>query len=211
MKIKICGLKNQENILSLSRLNLDMMGFIFYAGSPRFVGGDVDSTILQSLPRSIERVGVFVDEKINVVLKNVNIFHLSLVQLHGNESVIYCKKIADKMISVIKAFSIDDQFDFDQLKSYQQVCDYFLFDTKGKNKGGNGISFDWEILNCYKLNTPFLLSGGIGIDNIETALKLSHPQLKGFDINSRIETEPGLKSIEETEKLIKKIRTHEFY
>jgi phosphoribosylanthranilate isomerase len=209
MKIKICGLKNQENILSLSKLELDMMGFIFYAESLRFVGEEFDHSLLQTLSPAIEKVGVFVDEKIEIVLDKVHKFGLNKVQLHGNESAEYCNKLKAKNISIIKAFNLDKEFGFEKLKYYQNDCDYFLFDAKGNNQGGNGITFDWEILNNYELDTPFLLGGGICLENIEYALKLSHPRLKGFDMNSKIEIAPGLKSFDRAEKMINKIRNYE--
>jgi phosphoribosylanthranilate isomerase len=209
MKIKICGLKNQENIRSLSKLELDMMGFIFYAKSLRFVGEEFDNSFLQSLPRSIEKVGVFVDEKIEIVLDKIHKFGLNKVQLHGNEPVEYCNELKTGNIHVIKTFNVDEEFDFGKLKNYQKGCNYFLFDTKGRMQGGNGFAFDWQILNKYELDTPFILSGGIGFENIEHALNLFHPQLKGFDINSKIERAPGLKSIDQAEKMINKIRSYE--
>ncbi len=211
MLIKICGLKIPSNINELAKLNIDMMGFIFYEKSPRFVGGHLDRRVIQSLPKSIRKVGVFVDEDEKMVLQKIEDYGLDVVQLHGNESVVYCEKLNVKNIRIIKAFQVDDAFDFSQLAPYQKFCDYFLFDTKGKEKGGNGISFNWEVLNKYQLGTPFLLSGGIGVENIEEALSITHPQLFGLDINSKIELEPASKSFELAHILTTKIKNYEPY
>ena len=211
MLIKICGLKIPTNINELATLNIDMMGFIFYEKSPRFVGEHFYKTHLQALPKSIRKVGVFVDEDEKMVLQKIEDYGLDVVQLHGNESVVYCKKLKAKNISIIKAFHVDNAIGFSKLASYQKSCDYFLFDTKGKEKGGNGISFNWDVLNNYLLDTPFLLSGGIGIENINKALSITHPQLVGFDINSKIEVEPALKSYELANVLTTKIKNYEPY
>jgi phosphoribosylanthranilate isomerase len=211
MLIKICGLKIPSNISELAALNIDMMGFIFYEKSSRFVGEHFDKRLIQSLPKSIRKVGVFVDEDEKIVLQKIEDYGLDVVQLHGNESVVYCEKLKTKNISIIKAFQVDDAFDFSQLAPYQKICDYFLFDTKGKEKGGNGISFNWEVLNKYQIDTPFLLSGGIGVENLEEALSITHPQLVGFDINSKIEVEPALKSFELANILTTKIKNYEPY
>jgi len=211
MEIKICGLKIPSNINEIATLNIDMMGFIFYEKSPRFVGEHFDKTYLQSLPKSIRKVGVFVDEDEPSIWQKIQDYGLDLVQLHGNESVAYCEKLKANNIGIIKAFQVDDAFDFSQLAPYQKLCDYFLFDTKGKEKGGNGISFNWHTLNNYQLDTPFLLSGGIGVENMEEALSITHPQLVGFDINSKIELEPALKSFELADILTTKIKNYESY
>jgi len=211
MIIKICGLKFPANIKEIATLNIDMMGFVFYEKSPRFVGRDFDKTYLHLLPESIRKVGVFVDENEALVLQKTQDYTLDVVQLHGNESVAYCQILKSKNISVIKAFSIDDAFDFALLEHYQKFCDYFLFDAKGKRNGGNGIPFNWNDLKKYQLNTPFFLSGGVGVNNIDDALAFTHSQLVGLDINSKIEVAPGLKSLELAHFLTTKIRNYESY
>jgi phosphoribosylanthranilate isomerase len=211
MLIKICGLKIPTNINELATLNIDMMGFIFYEKSPRFVGEHFYKTHLQALPKSIRKVGVFVDEDEKMVLQKIEDYGLDVVQLHGNESVVYCEKLKVNNIIIIKAFQVDEAFNFSQLPPYQKFCDYFLFDTKGKEKGGNGISFNWSVLNNYQLDTPYLLSGGIGVENIKEALFITHPQLVGFDINSKIELEPALKSFELADILTTIIKNYEPY
>ncbi len=209
MLIKICGMKFPANMHEMATLNMDIMGFIFYNKSPRYVGDHFDKTLLESLPKSMRKAGVFVDEDVMNVLQIVKNYNLDMVQLHGNESAEYCENLKADGISIIKAFQIDDDFDFKILRTYQGCCDYFLFDTKGKEKGGNGIAFNWEVLNQYELDTPYFLSGGISVENIDHALTIVHPQLIGFDINSKIEIEPGLKSHELAHKITTKIKQHE--
>ncbi|NEW78556.1 MAG: phosphoribosylanthranilate isomerase, partial [Gelidibacter sp.] len=154
------------------------------------------------IPEGIKKVGVFVNETIDEVLKKVVDYQLDCVQLHGNESIEYCQilrhsELVSESFEIIKAFSVDDEFDFSKINKYQRDCDYFLFDTKGKNHGGNGIKFNWELLQKYSGKTPFLLSGGITKNEVEEIKKLKHPAFFGIDINSGFELEPGLKNIKE--------------
>jgi phosphoribosylanthranilate isomerase len=209
MLIKICGLKYADNIDALAKLSIDMMGFIFYPKSPRYVNDVLDSSTLEKMPKTIKKVGVFVNASTEEILSKQKQFQLDYIQLHGDENTDFCKQLKEKECSIIKAFQIDDQFDFTVLNTYQNVCDYFLFDTKTHNYGGSGKAFNWSVLDRYTLLTPFLLSGGIGLENINEAIMLRHPQLIGFDINSKIELEPAIKSIDKAELLIKKIRHHE--
>ncbi len=211
MKIKICGLKFPSNIDTIITLKIDMIGFIFYKKSSRYVGDNYDETYLKRIPTSIQKVGVFVDEKESIVLQTIKKYDLNIVQLHGNESASYCENLKANNIQIIKAFQIDDDFDFEHINSYHKVCDYFLFDTKGKEKGGNGLTFNWDLLHKYKINVPFFLSGGLGIENIDEALAFSHPQLIGFDINSKIEIEPASKSFELAEIITTKIHKYDSY
>jgi phosphoribosylanthranilate isomerase len=209
MLIKICGLKYAENIEALAKLPVDMMGFIFYPKSRRYVDDMLDSSTLEKMPKTIKKVGVFVNASIEEILSKQEQFQLDYVQLHGDENTDFCKQLKDKKCSIIKAFQIDEQSDFSVLNTYQNVCEYFLFDTKTSNYGGSGKAFNWSVLDRYTLQTPFLLSGGIGIENIDEAITLTHPKLAGFDINSKIELEPAVKSIDKAEQLITKIRHHE--
>jgi phosphoribosylanthranilate isomerase len=209
MLIKICGLKYADNIEALAKLPVDMMGFIFYPKSTRYVDDILDSSTLKNMPKTIKKVGVFVNASIEEILSKQEQFQLDYVQLHGDENANFCKQLKDEKCSIIKSFQIDEQFDFSVLNTYQNVCDYFLFDTKTPNYGGSGKAFNWSVLDHYTLQTPFLLSGGIGIENIDEAITLTHPKLAGFDINSKIELEPAVKSIDKAELLITKIRHHE--
>ncbi len=200
MKLKVCGMKHQDNIESVAALEPDYLGFIFYEKTPRHF----DSKI-PKLPDNIKKVGVFVNEELSTVIKKVNEFDLQAVQLHGEEAPYYCSILkstnlvsGDKPVDIIKVFSVKDGFNFEVLEPYENVCDYYLFDTKGKQPGGNGYTFDWNLLNNYPSTKPFFLSGGIGLAEIEAikAFKAS-PASKycyALDVNSKFETEPGLKN-----------------
>jgi len=190
VRIKICGMKYPENILGVSTLVPDFMGFIFWEKSSRYFDGEIPT-----LPKSIKKVGVFVDESLEIVISKIEKHNLDCIQLHGNESVEFCQKLKKIPIEIIKVFSIKDNFDFTILKEFESVCDYFLFDTKGKLPGGNGTTFDWNLLKKYQSNKPFFLSGGIGIEEIKLLKKMNLP-IYGIDINSKFEKEPGLKNIE---------------
>lgn len=188
--IKICGMKYPDNILEVSKLLPDYMGFIFWEKSARFFDGN-----LPNLPKSIKKTGVFVDATFDYILDKIKIHKLDAIQLHGNESVAFCEKLKSQSVEIIKVFSVSDDFDFDILKQYESACDYFLFDTKGKLPGGNGTTFNWEILKKYNSTKPLFLSGGIGIEEFAAIKKLKLP-IYAIDINSKFEIEPGLKNIE---------------
>lgn len=208
MKVKICGMKYPENIAEIAALKPDFMGFIFYSPSKRFVGEDFPESSLNNIPDSIRKTGVFVDESIENIIAKQKQYNLNYIQLHGNETPEYCQ-ILSEQIPIIKVFSVDNHFNFSDLSQYQPYCQYFLFDTKTENYGGSGKSFDWTLLDKYKLDTPFLLSGGIGTNNIEAALEIKHPMFCGVDLNSKLETSPGIKNKEEFENIIELIRHYE--
>lgn len=192
LKLKICGMKFPENIMEISQLKPDFLGFIFYKKSPRNFENEIPE-----LSKEIKKVGVFVKAPFEEILQKAKQYNLDLIQLHGNESAEFCSKI-QKEIPVIKAFSIDEDFDFGTLNEYENSCDYFLFDTKGKNHGGNGITFDWSLLDNYKLEKKYFLSGGISLENTAALLEFlktkSAENCFAIDINSRFETQPGLKN-----------------
>lgn len=196
MKIKICGMKYPENILEVSQLLPDYLGFIFYEKSSRYFDGEIPE-----IPKSIKKVGVFVDASLEEITSKIKKYGLDLIQLHGNETSEFCQKFKNKNIEIIKVFSVDDDFNFNILEQYEQVCDYFLFDTKGKLHGGNGFTFNWQILEKYKSNKPFFLSGGIGIEEIELVKSLQCNDstntlpIFAIDVNSKFEIKPGLKNI----------------
>ena len=190
VRIKICGMKFPENIVEVGAILPDYMGFIFWKKSSRYFDGEIPI-----LPKSIKKVGVFVDESFEIVVSKIEKHKLYCIQLHGSESAEYCKKLKEIPIEIIKVFSIKDNFDFAILKEFEVVCDYFLFDTKGKLPGGNGVTFDWNLLKKYPSNKPFFLSGGIGIEEIKLLKEMNLP-IYGIDVNSKFETEPGLKNIE---------------
>ena len=202
MLLKVCGMVNAENISALIKLNPDFIGFIFYEKSPRFVGHFPEVEV----PKHIKKVGVFVNEKLEKIIMWVNKFQLNAIQLHGNESAAYCNSLMQHFnkekntITIIKAFSVDNNFDFKTTLPYTNCCTYFLFDTKTKKYGGSGEKFNWKILKNYSYNTPYFLSGGIGVDDAETINKLKDNNLKGIDINSQFELAPGVKNIEMIKK-----------
>jgi phosphoribosylanthranilate isomerase len=210
MKIKVCGLKYPDNITAIADLAPDYMGFIYYDGSPRFVG-DSAADILQDIPSSIFTTAVFVNESDYTISRLIEEYGFDAVQLHGNEPAGFANRFKGKA-QVIKAFGIDENFDFGKLKDYAGIVDNFLFDTKTDARGGSGKTFNWDILNKYKLDVPFFLSGGLSLDNLEEVSKITHPQFYGVDLNSKFETAPGLKDIEKLKQafsLLKQDTTHE--
>ena len=207
MKVKICGMKFPKNILEIGALQPDYMGFIFYPKSKRFVGENFSIKSIEKLPKSIKKVGVFVNESVKNVLENISKYKLDAIQLHGNESVETCASIKEKGIEVIKVFSVDNYFNFEEVLPFEAVSDYFLFDTKTEKYGGSGKVFNWEILEKYTVSKPFFLSGGLGLDNLNTITKITHPALVGLDFNSKLEDKNYKKISEEVSELIHKIRT----
>ncbi|MGJ8592797.1 MAG: phosphoribosylanthranilate isomerase [Aquaticitalea sp.] len=194
MKLKICGMKYQDNILEVAELQPDYLGFIFYEPSSRFFDG-----IIPELPQTIKKVGVFVDERVEVISDKIAKHNLSVIQLHGHESPEICRLLRTTGVKVIKVFSIKDAFDFSVLKAYEEVCDYFLFDTKGKLPGGNGYTFNWDVLKNYPSTKPYFLSGGIGLQDINSIKEFfQRPESDycyAIDVNSQFEIEPGLKDV----------------
>ena len=192
---KVCGMRAPENIRALLELQPDFLGFIFYPRSARFVGEELDVNLLQHFPQNTRKVGVFVNAAQEAILAAVRRYGLEAVQLHGEESPELCRQLKEQGLLVFKAFSVDDDFDFEKLAAYESSCDFYLFDTKGRQYGGNGTTFNWEVLKRYRFQTPFFLSGGIDLEHAEQIKTLSLPALKGIDINSRFETEPALKDV----------------
>ena len=205
-------MKDPENIRELLTLPIDLIGFIFYNKSKRFAG-DV------SLPDWIRdhadlfgdvgRVGVFVNAEVDEILNRIHDYQLDYVQLHGDESAEYCAELRSyweissiRKAKIIKAFPVDNDFDFAYTRPYEGKCEVFLFDTKGQDYGGNGVVFDWSVLEQYDGPTPFLLSGGIDVGMEEEIRNLSLPQLIGVDINSRFEKEPGVKDIDKVRQFL---------
>lgn len=214
MKIKVCGMREPENIKAISALPIDMMGFIFHPKSPRFVKDELAKKLNVSiLKEDLKRVGVFVNAEMDAVLNRVHDFRLDFVQLHGNESPEYCRELLSvwqistmRSAKLAKAFAVDDNFDFEETAPYTGRCAFFVFDAKGENPGGNGTAFDWSVLERYTGPTPFLLSGGIDPESVPELKKLNHPQLMGVDINSRFETAPGVKDVEKVTAFVQAFR-----
>ncbi|MFG6687101.1 phosphoribosylanthranilate isomerase [Mariniflexile sp. HNIBRBA6329] len=197
-------MKYQDNIEQVAVLQPDYLGFIFYEKSARHFDSEIPK-----LSSSIKKVGVFVDASLDDILEKIKTHNLQAVQLHGEESPEYCATLkkrhagldsASHPIELIKVFSIKDEFNFEVLKPYESVCDYFLFDTKGKLPGGNGYTFDWNVLNKYPSTKPFFLSGGIGCEEADKLKEFIQSPASKFcytiDVNSKFEIEPGLKNIE---------------
>jgi phosphoribosylanthranilate isomerase len=206
MKIKVCGMKDPQNINEVASLLPDFLGFIFYKKSARYVEEIPLRKVLSNLDSGIEKVGVFVDEASEIVVGFCNRLGLSHAQLHGKESPEYCAQIQKAGISVIKVFHMGETFDLDQIKPYENCSDLLLFDTKTKDYGGSGKHFDWNLLKRYTSETPFLLSGGISPEDITKIKELQIPQLWGIDVNSRVEMSPAYKDVNKVKELILKTR-----
>ncbi|MCL9770436.1 phosphoribosylanthranilate isomerase [Flavobacterium sp. HXWNR69] len=187
-------MKYPENITEISALQPDYLGFIFWEKSKRNM--TLDS--IPELHETTKKVGVFVDASIQEIAAKINQYQLDIIQLHGNESFIICENVKKLGVEVIKVFSMDSTFNFSKLKEYVFAVDYFLFDTKGKLPGGNGITFDWTILENYHFNVPYFLSGGIGTTEIDGLKKLlkspAANKCYGIDVNSRFEKKLGIKN-----------------
>ncbi len=230
MIIKVCGMTDAENIDAVAALGVDMIGFIFAPSSPRYVRmisskagilPDYGEPSLREEGKSpessragkLKRVGVFVDDMPQNIVTRVYNYHLDYVQLHGSESPVMIENLRRTLvpdivstIGIIKAINIAEADDFMRCKQYEGLVDYFLFDTKSKLPGGSGESFDWSLLNHYQGDTPFLLSGGIGPDDAMIVKSVHHPQFAGVDLNSRFETQPGIKDVGKLKTFIKTLR-----
>ena len=214
MKLKVCGMK--YNTQEVAALQPNYLGFIFWEPSKRYFEGKIPQ-----LPDGIKKIGVFVDATVAEVLDKIEKYDLWGVQLHGNETPEYCKKLMDNChaehveaqskgsqpLNLIKVFSIKDDFDFSALQPYEKVCSYYLFDTKGELPGGNGYAFDWEVLKNYPSTKPYFLGGGIGLAETESIKEfLKRPESKYchvIDVNSKFEIKPGLKEVEKLKKFKK--------
>jgi len=190
-------MRDPVNITEVASLEPDYLGFIFYPQSKRYIG-NLPAAVLKAIPETICKTGVFVDEQLHQVQEYILKYKLSAVQLHGDECPNYCKALKKQLpaVSLIKAFGLNENFDFRILKPYQKVVDYFLFDTQTPERGGSGKSFNWSILRNYTLDVPYFLSGGIGLESLEDLQLLNEKHLYAIDVNSRFETAPGLKNIE---------------
>ena len=232
MYIKVCGMREPENIRAVSALGIDMIGFVFWPDSPRFVrmissqAGIIPDYSVERLNKGRgkvealadevvlpKRVGVFVDDMPQSIVTRVFNYDLDYVQLHGEESRVMIENLRRTLepdiksgVKIIKALSIGSPEDVSRYKEYEGVVDLFIFDTKCKTLGGSGEQFDWDVLKLYDGQTPFLLSGGIGPDDVERVKSFSHPQFAGVDLNSRFEIEPGLKDVETLRQFIQAIR-----
>lgn len=200
--IKVCGNTTSENIEQVAALQPAYLGFIFYPKSKRYVTKPENTQ--QPINCKAKRVGVFVNATEEEIRANIKAYNLDIIQLHGDEMPAFCAKI-NQIKPVFKAFQINNSFDFGILKSYESTCYSFLFDSPSAGYGGSGKSFNWQLLQDYKLNTPFILSGGLGEDNLEMIKKIDHPKMIGIDLNSKFETEPGIKDIDKLSNFLKEL------
>jgi len=194
--LKVCGMREAENIAALVKLQPDFIGFIFHEVSPRYC----EKVPQTAIPESIRKTGVFVNKPIEYIFLKKKEFGLDYFQLHGSESPAFCEQVRLQASPVIKAFNLHPGFDFGKLKDYAPYCDFFLFDASGPQAGGNGIAFDWALLEKYTKETPFLLSGGIDETMAKTIKQINHPAFYGVDINSRFEIRPGFKDIDKIKR-----------
>ena len=199
MIVKVCGMRDAQNIRDVEKLGVDWIGMIFWPQSKRFV-----AEVPSYLPKHQKRVGVFVDAPLEDIRQHISDYQLNIIQLHGQESPDYVKAL--KPHTTIKAFNIAKADDLVQTEQYEEIADYFLFDTKGQMVGGNGQKFDWSVLTAYHGKTPFLLSGGIGLDDAESINSFHHPSCIGIDLNSRFEVSPAFKDIDKLRKFLGKIK-----
>lgn len=204
--LKVCGMRHTDNIEALvDQVQPDYMGLIFYEKSPRHAEQIADAEYLRSL-KGIKKTGVFVNADYDYVERQIERFGLDALQLHGQENPEYCERFAKQGLEIIKVFSVGNGFDFSRLAPYEGIADYFLFDTKGKQPGGNGVVFNWDILQDYPSETPFFLSGGISLEDKDRFAERPFPKLHAIDVNSRFEIEPGRKDIEQLLSLKRHIK-----
>jgi len=212
MIIKVCGMREAENIRAVEALGPDWVGFICWPKSKRFVAGETPLEQLAPpsyLPTKAKRVGVFVDPTLAEVRSAQQALDLDLIQLHGTESPSFCQSVHEGLgLPIIKAFPISEVNDLLATQDYK--CDYFLFDTRTPLMGGSGKQFDWSVLEHYNGTTPFLLSGGIGPDDLKRVVAFHHPLCIGIDVNSRFEISPGLKDITTLKPFIEHIHNESY-
>jgi phosphoribosylanthranilate isomerase len=204
--IKVCGMREPDNIREILTLDPDFLGLIFYPKSSRYV---TSPTIINNIRfgQNTKKTGVFVNATEDEIMQKVKLYELQAVQLHGEESVVLCRSLRNKGVLVLKAFQIYAAEDFEDTLLYNDQVDYFLFDTKTASYGGSGSKFDWSLLDAYHGNTPFFLSGGIGPDDVQAIQKINHPLFRGVDLNSRFEIAPAIKSYKLLQQFIKQLNS----
>jgi phosphoribosylanthranilate isomerase len=206
MKVKVCGMRNRENIREVVACKPDFLGFIFYPSSKRFVGENFDPRLLRSVPPYLNKVGVFVNENHETIIRLVERYGLNFVQLHGDEDHSFAAVLKAKRIAVIKSFRVDKNLDFKVTEPFLPYCEYFLFDTESELFGGSGEKFDWNILQQFNYVKPFFLSGGITPGDAASIAALKHPSLFAVDINSGFETSTGIKDAFKVNEFIMTIK-----
>lgn len=205
MKIKVCGMTRLDQLQQLQALGVDYAGMIFFEGSKRYVGEALqkDKEAIKAL--AIKRVGVFVNTELEVIQKAIEDYGLTAVQLHGDETDEFCLELMDKA-KVIKVFRMGSEVAIDELTApFLNACHYFLFDTDTASFGGSGKQFDWDVLREAAIGKPFFLSGGIGPEDVDKVKAFQHPYLYAVDVNSRFETEPGIKDMDKVKQFISEL------
>ncbi len=195
MAIKICGMKDPDNIRAVAQLTPMLMGFIFYEKTPRSAIG-LDPEVIKALPHFVRPVAVFVNADREYIQSVIDRYGFKIIQLHGNESPSECRYWRDNGITVFKAIQVADENDVARTKLYEGAVDAFLFDTRSDKAGGSGQQFDWKLLESYNGSVPYLLSGGIGAGDVDAIVDAMRPGMAGIDINSRFESEPGIKDLQ---------------
>lgn len=196
MNIKVCGITEMKQLQQLEGLDIDFAGLIFYKDSPRYVGDKLSKKEVKKADFDLKKVGVFVNPELIEVLDAIDEYGIQVVQLHGDESPEMCEDLSDE-VEVIKSFRLSGNENIDKLvAAYDAVCDYYLFDKAADyTLGGSGQQFDWNILAKAKIEKPFFLSGGIGVEDIAKIKAFKHPDIFGVDINSKVESAPGVKDM----------------
>jgi phosphoribosylanthranilate isomerase len=197
MNTKVCGITQLKQLQQLDGLDVDFAGLIFYKDSPRYVGDKIKAEDLKNSDFDLKKVGVFVNADYDEIMQVVEDYGLDVVQLHGDESPDLCEELSEE-VEVIKAFKVkDSKTSIDEMVAdYDEVCDYYLFDTASSDlEGGTGKQFDWKLLTKAKIEKPFFLSGGIGVDDIVKVKAFKHPDYYAVDINSKVEKAPGVKDM----------------
>jgi len=211
VKVKICGMRDPQNIDDVARLGPDYLGFIFSPASPRFVGTRLNTMQMRHFDSAIRKVGVFVDQPVDEIVRQKDAYFLNMIQLHGGESPEFCRELRAAVpgIEIIKAFAVHAGFDLASSAPYEPYCALFLFDTQSAVPGGSGASFDWSLLTGYRGQLDYLLSGGVGRSNFKQALAWvrGHERAAGLDLNSRIETAPGVKSLALAGELLREAKS----
>ena len=206
ISLKVCGMRDSHNIKEVESIEPQYLGFIFYPKSSRFIGLDFDKNELKTIDSNIKKVGVFVNAVPSELIEFGGIYGFDYLQLHGDESPEVCKEVKEAGFKVIKAFGVGEAFDFSVLEAYKPYVDFFLFDTKGKSYGGNGVRFDWEILNQYDNEIPLFLSGGIDLESVNDLGKLKQLNIHAIDVNSKFEIAPAFKDANLLRKLKEELK-----
>jgi len=212
MRIKVCGMTQPEQIIALDELGVHFAGFIFYPKSPRYVVNHISSQKMKEIKGQIAKVGVFVNTPYDELMKTVDAYKLDMVQLHGDETVLYCEKVSNH-VKVIKAFRLKEGDPPGIMANYENSCDMFLFDTPGIGYGGTGNKFNWEQLKQTAVNKLYFLSGGIEPGDVEQLKNFSKEpvaeKLLAVDINSRFEISPGVKDMKKVKDFVNELRSNE--